>query len=122
MNNSLLAIEAISQEKPEPQEVELDTSPWLRSREGELVTIVEALRSIEESESWSSLKKHVFDGVLENLERRLASEAQKATINEREMYKLQGQIVWAKKYSNLGTLADIFKLELTNIKKKLNGK
>lgn len=97
-----------------------DNIPRLRSRESELVSIIENLRAIDDTQEWSSLKTNVFDGVLDNLERRLEAESKKLPLNAPEMYKLQGQILWAKKFSNLRALANSYALELTNVRLKLN--
>lgn len=121
MNNAKI-IESFQEPEPESQEISPDQQiPWLRAREGELVKIIEAVRKVEDSEAWSTLKTHVLDGVLESLEKRLASEAAKPEVNNSEIYRLQGQIAWAKKYSKLDTLANAFRLELTNIRQKLHG-
>lgn len=112
MNNSLLSVEI------EEQPIEVAQS--LRARESELVRIVEAVKAVETSAEWSTLKSLVFDGVLGNLERRLASEATRSELNNSEIYKLQGQIAWAKKYSDLDTLANAFRLELINVRQRLN--
>lgn len=123
MNNARIAIESFKEEEAEAQEISaLEQLPALRKREGELVTLIEALRRVEESDDWSTLKTALFDGVVENLEKRLKSESTKPEINTSEIYKLQGQLAWAKKYSDLGTLARVFRLELTNITQQLNGK
>lgn len=121
MNNAKI-IESFSEPEQEQQEISPDQQiPWLRAREGELVKIIEAIKQVESSEAWSTLKTHVLDGVLESLERRISSEASAKEVNPAEMYRLQGQIAWAKKYANLDTLTNAFRLELTSIRQKLNG-
>lgn len=121
MNNTKI-IESFSNPESEEREVSPEQQvPWLRMREGELVKIIEAVREIESSAAWSTLKTHVLDGVLEVLERQLATESKAKEINSPQIYRLQGQIAWAKKYSKLDTLADAFRLELTNIRKQLHG-
>ena len=112
MNNSI----AIEEEKVTMTE----PIPWLRAREGELVKIIEAIGSLSNTREWSTLKSYVFDGVLESLQKRMATEASKMPLDEKEIYKLQGQIAWAKKYSDLESLANAFRLELTNVRKQLN--
>lgn len=122
MNNAKI-IETFTD--PTPPSVEMtpqDNIPFLRHREGELVTIIEALRKVESSPEWSTLKTQVFDGVVESLERRLSSEATKKEVNAPELYRLQGQLAWAKRFANLASLADAFRLELSNIKGQLHGK
>lgn len=111
MNNSF-----ITAEREEP----IDKSEKLRARESELVKIIEAIKVTEGSPEWSTLKSYVFDGVLDSLERRMASEANKMPLDDKEIYKLQGQIAWAKKYSKLDTLANAFRLELINVRSQLN--
>ncbi len=91
----------------------------LRRREGEVVRIIEALKRIETSEDWSTLKTEVFDGVLDSLEGRLVSESKKPELNNPEIYRLQGQIQWAKKYANIAHLTESYRLELTRIRKQL---
>lgn len=116
MNNSKIAIDSGFQEE------NLDRTPWLRQREGELVTIIEAIGRVNESGDWSILKKHIFDGLVETLERKLNLEAKKNDLNSPEIYRLQGQLAWARKYADLQKLNEFFRLELTNIRKQLHGK
>lgn len=114
MNNSFVI------ETEEGAEEVVDFSERLGTRESELKKIIEAIRVVSTSDGWRTLKKIVFDGVLDSLQRRLASEANKMPINEKEIYNLQGQIAWAKKYSNLDTLANTYKNELISVRLQLN--
>lgn len=108
MNNSFVI------ETDEPQK-----SAKLGQRESELVRIIEALKGVEASTEWSTLKQLVFDGVLKSLEHRLMSESQKPELNDAEIYRLQGQIAWAKKYSILDVLATSYRNELINVRSQL---
>ena len=108
MNNSQIVID----EEP-------DREASLAQRQGELVRIVEALRRVADSEDWDVLKELVFDGVLETLERQLKNEAQKAEVVTPELYRLQGQLVWARKYADLDKLAEFFKIQIEGIKSNL---
>lgn len=94
-------------------------SEALGTRESELVRIIEAIRAVQSSEGWSTLKTLLFDGVQESLEHRLASESQKREIDQPEMYRLQGQIAWARKYADLDVLANSYRLELINVRSQL---
>lgn len=96
-----------------------DRLPQLRAREGELITLIEAIRRIEASEDWSTLTINVFDQVVEKLERSITSEAGKSEVSLPELYRLQGQLAWAKKYADLGKLADSYRLELTNVRNQI---
>ncbi len=109
----------IAQENFDETPQEIDRTPWLRQRESELVKIIEALGRVGENEDWNILKQNVFDGVVESLERRQKDEANKAEINIKEMYGLQGQLAWARRYSDLGKLRDDFKKELVNVRGQL---
>lgn len=92
----------------------------LHSIEGELVKIIEAVKEIESTNAWSTLKALVFDQVTDNLEKRLRLEANRPELNAPDMYRLQGQLVWARRYSNLDTLLEAKRLELTNVRRQLN--
>ncbi len=100
--------------------MERDPSTALREREGTLARIIEALKQVEGSEAWSTLKTELFDGVLESLEGRLSAEAKKPQVDLPTIYRLQGQIQWAKKYADLAGLTDSYRLELQRIRQPLN--
>lgn len=113
MNNSLLEIDF------ETNEPVLDTAK-LRSRETELLKIVEAITTIGESKEWLLLKEKVFDGVVDALRREREAEIEKQPLNGPKIHNMNGQIKWAKKYLDLLSLANIYKQELVNIRKKTN--
>lgn len=113
MNNAQLSIE----EEPEPR----DSAPELRTREGELVELIETLRRVLGTEDWRTLKTKIFDGELGKLEKRITSEAGKSEVTVSNLYRLQGQIAAAKKY-DLDALATALRQELTIIRLKLHGK
>lgn len=112
MNNSKIAIENVSLAEDEA----VDNKPMLRQRETEITSILEALEHVSGSAYWKTIQDKVLSGVLESLQRRIRSEK-----NPTEIYRLQGQIVWAEKYSDLNKMSQAYKNELTNIRKKLNG-
>lgn len=116
MNNSFIAIENVSLDLDEPK-VNL---AHLRQKETELVAIIEAITVVSESKEWQLLKEKVFDGVVESLKRRRDTEVEKKPLNGPVIHSLNGQLEWAKKYSNFDSLASIYKQELSNIRKMLN--
>lgn len=121
MNNSKI-IESAPQDQPQEREIELQEQlPQLRKREGELVKIIEALRKVESSHEWSTLKTEVFNGEIDRLERLLKAESVKRPLNTDQIYFLQGRLEAAKRYS-LETLNASFSLELTKIRTQLNAK
>lgn len=111
MNNSKIALDNSSEE---------NDGSILQKKQGELAQIVEALNRVEANEDWQKLKSLVLDGVVVALERQLKNEASKDEVNAPELYRLQGQLVWAKKYANLGKFAEFFKAQLVNIKNQIN--
>lgn len=92
----------------------------LQKQRGELSQIVEAINGIETSEHWQKLKRLVLDGVVKTLEKQLMNETSKPDVNLPEIYRLQGQIAWARKYTDLKKLSEWFKHQLENIKNQIN--
>lgn len=117
MNNSFLAIENVSLEIEEQK----DITPQLNQRESELIARIEAFNKVAGSLEWKLLQEKIFDGVVENLKKERDIEVEKKPLNGPKIHDLNGQLRWAKKYSNLLSLASIYKQELVNIRKQLNG-
>lgn len=113
MNNSKLALDNFNIDQ------EVDRTPWFKDREGTLVRQIEALRKVTASKEWSSLKKELFDGVVETLEKNLKSEAQMTPADPVKLAQISGQLIWARKWSDLTKVADILMVELTNIRQQL---
>lgn len=116
MNNSFLYFETPVKEKT------VDVTPKLREREAELVKIIEALTEINKGKEWSTLKKYIFDGLVERLEKELKAEARKDGPDSNKLGKLSGQLLWAERYADLNKLIAQFRTELTNIRLQLHGK
>jgi len=116
MNNSKIALD----NQDVLTEKTYDKKPILRQKEGELVTIIEAIMRIESTNDWQILRNHIFDGLVEGLEGRLRGEAGKNELNQPEVYRLQGQLLLARKYADLKKLAEVFRSELSNVKFQLN--
>jgi hypothetical protein len=112
MNNS--QIEVIAEEEV------YDAKSLMRVRESKLIRMIEAIERVAKSADWNILKAEIFEPVSQNLEHKLMTEVKAEEINEPEIYRLQGQLVWARKYSKLEDLKEVFKVELSNIKKQIN--
>lgn len=110
MNNSKIALDYNTL----GEDTELDRSPYLRQREVELTEIIDAIQHIAGSAYWKVLQQKVFDGVLDSLKRRISNEK-----DTTEMFRLQGQIVWAEKYFDFDKMADAFRNELKNVRQQL---
>src|SRR3990167_7650819 len=110
MNNSNIQIE-----KKEDSRLS-----FLQEKQGELARLVEAINRVEANEDWQKLKELFLDRVVEKLERQLKDEAKKDEVSLPKLYRLQGQIEWAKKYTNLKKISDDKRLELENFKKQIH--
>ena len=115
MDNSFIALKNVSLTEDEKR----DATPALRVKETELVAKIEALESISINPDWITLKIKVFDGVVESLKKQRDHEVEKKPLNGPVIHSLNGQLAWAKKYSDILGLASIYKLELQNVRKKL---
>jgi len=113
MNNGFLELE------------ELDSSDnsatiiALREKQTALVEILKSLNEIVKMPEFSVLKEMVFDKMVQEIEKRIKSESLKNELNGPEIYRLQGQLAWAKRYSNFYKLAETYKQELENLTRKL---
>src|SRR3990167_2245468 len=92
---------------------------FLQEQQGELAQLIEALNRVEASEDWRKLKELFLDEIVDKLERQLRDEARKEEVSLPKIYRLQGRIEWAKKYSNLKKFSDEKRLEIENIKKQI---
>jgi len=97
-----------------------DTTVILRERKEELTKIVEAINHLAQTADWQLLKDRVFDGQVEKIKKNLQLESEKSELQPTKIYRLQGELEWAKRYSDLYKLAETYKVEINNITKKLN--
>ena len=93
---------------------------FLQEKQGELAKLVEAINRVEANEDWRKLKELFLNEVVDKLERQLRDEAKKEEINLPKLYRLQGQIEWARKYTNLKKISDDKRLEVENLKKQIH--
>lgn len=110
MNNSL-TIDLLEQAPS------VDTGPILRERDSKLVRIIEAIDGILATPQWRTLKELVFDEVLESTESKIRVESNKPEISTANIYRLQGEKLWAQRYASLEKLRDKFHKELLGIRK-----
>ena len=113
MNNSKIALENLEADVSENHKA------FLQKQQGEITQLVEVINRVEASEDWQKLKKLLLDGIVENLERQVKSEADRKELNAPELYRLQGQLFWARKYANLKKLSEVLKLQIENLKNQL---
>lgn len=113
MNNAMLSDIGISLEDPNHGQ------PLLQQKEADLMNIIQSLVEVESSQAWQKLKVKVFDGLVQNLENLKNAESSKKEIDVAEIHRLNGQLTWARKYSDLSKLISAYKLELVNVKRQL---
>ena len=113
MNNSKIALDEISLSLEE----QVDNTEIYREKESELIRIIEAINGIKSSAEWSTLKKYIFDSLVESLEKRLRDQSEQLILDAPLIHRLQGQLIWARKYSDLDKLEDNYRIELSKIKK-----
>ena len=107
MNNAFVTQDVLK------EDVVNDPSPLLEKRAQELTDIVEALEKIVSSSYWQVLKQYEFDDTLQSLLVELGEE--KDTV---KIFRLQGEIKRAKKYSLEKLLIDR-RQELARVKQQL---
>lgn len=96
-----------------------DKVSFLENRRSELVQVIEAIKDLEQNDAWIKLKRVLLDGVVVTLEKQLSNEATKKEVDTPELYRLQGQLAWARKYCDLKKLAEFFKQQVDNINSQL---
>ena len=99
---------------------ENESSQPLEERTAFLVRMIEAIEEVSKFSYWKIIEMEMFSGVVESLERRIRAEVDSPEINTKELYRLQGQLAWARKYADIRSLQEVFKVELSNIKKRNN--
>lgn len=114
MNNSMIPNEMLEMDEP------VDNTVHFRQKEAELIKILEAINGLSANPDWLLLKEKIFDGVVDGLKKQRDIEVEKQPLNGPKIHSINGQLTWAKKYSNIADLAHIYKLELANIRKQLN--
>lgn len=118
MNNSFLELQHTQLNLEE----EVDISPSLRAEEMKLVKIIQAIEAVAQTPEWQILKENIFDGTVESLERMKSAEASQQPINTDKIHSINGQLAWAKRYSNFSSLTEVYRKRLKEVKDKLNAK
>ncbi len=90
----------------------------IQERDAHLLRLLEAIQDVQATSAWSTLKEE-FDSEIARLNRLLLAEAKKKDIDSAELYRLQGRIESAKKYS-LEKLFEDLMAERDTIRRKLS--
>lgn len=88
-------------------------------RYDELVKIVESFERLEKSEEWGVLKEYVFSKSLISIERQLLNAANEIPIDIPKVYKLQGELSWARRFNDINRFIETYKQQLIDAKSKI---
>lgn len=111
-------MESIQVSEPE----ERDIKPLLRSEETRLANIINAIKEIEQTKAWSTLKTEVFGNVVNVLEKDLKTEAEKPEVDPQRLNRISGELKWARKFSDLKKFENEKMVELQRVRLQLYGK
>lgn len=100
-------------------EITEEAKVLMREKQAELVKVIEAFAKLENSEEWGTLKELVFNNTVTSIERQILNKALASQIDVNELYKLQGEWVWAKQYADVSRFTENLKKQIENIKNKL---
>jgi len=92
------------------------TPPSTPEREILLVRLLEAIDRV--MKDWQFLRETVLP-VPDKIQHKILTEAKKEKVDTAEIYRLQGHLASAKRH-DLEALAEVYRLELTNIRTKNN--
>lgn len=99
---------------PLEEEPQVDMSPMLRKRQEEIVSIIEALDHISQSQYWSFLEKNVFKPVLDSAVNQVCIEK-----DQKKVFHLQGKIEVLNRYADFKQFSDAYRMELKKIDSQL---
>ncbi len=82
-----------------------------------LTQLIEALSGLSQTTEWSILVNIHFGKEKERIERLLMSEAKKSVIDSSEILRLQGELKWAIRYSDIRAWVENLRKQLSTLKK-----
>lgn len=106
MNNGYVSF--FEEEMEEPK----DTS----EEQARLTRLIEAINNLLTSRDWQVLQEFHFVPEESRLTRLLLLEAKKSEVELDEIYRLQGELKWAKRYADLKVFGKFLKNQLDKLK------
>lgn len=94
---------------PEEEEEKPHTNP---QEEARLIRLIEAIAALSENKDWQTLNELHLSKEEERIERLLLSESKKNLIESDKLYRLQGELLWAKRYADMRVWAKLLKNQL----------
>lgn len=117
MNNSKLISDSIKFQNDEMHEV-----LRFKDLEPKVIRKLEAIRELQRSAAWSSLKELEFDTLTESLNNLILSEAKKQNPDTNKLNRLVGELKWAERFADLNKWENQLQVELQIIRMNLYGK
>lgn len=84
--------------------------------EARLTRIIEAIVSLYNNQDWQTLQELVFSTEEKRLESRILSESFKDKLEPEQIYRLQGELKWARRYADLAKYGKHLKSKLDKLK------
>ena len=103
MNNAFLLEEL--EEKPQSNEIEI----------ARLTRLLEAIDGVMKTKDWQTFVEMHFSKEEETIEKLFLSETKKTEVDDKEIYRLQGEMKWARRYADLRKWAEFIKRQLTQL-------
>lgn len=94
------------------EEVVKDTSV----EQARLTKLIEAIVNLLENKDWRTLQELHFSQEEERVSRLLLGEAHKSPLDDKEIYRLQGEMKWARRYADLVAFVKLLKNQLDKLK------
>lgn len=91
----------------------------LREEQTRITNLILAIERLDKSAEWQTVKELLLDGLVEKLKRQVQTEALAPEVSQNNLYRLQGELKWARKYADLNEFASTLKTELEGIKKRI---
>lgn len=99
--------------------MEEEAKTKLREEQDRLTKLIKVIEELDLNEDWKEIKALLLDNLVSKIETKLYQEAISPTIVPENLYKLQGELKWAKRYADLKSYASTLRIELEIVKKRL---
>lgn len=98
----------------EEEKEEVDTS----LEEARLIRLIEAIARLFENSDWRTLVELHFSQEEERVKRLLLAATMETPLPVEQIYRLQGELKWARRYKNLALFAHNLKKQLNQLRKQ----
>lgn len=96
-----------------------DVKVKLREEHNALTKLILAIEALHATPEWKAVKELLIDGLVDKIDKRLLEASLAPEISLKDVYTLQGERKWAKKYADLKAYASTLKLKLETVNKRI---